>query len=129
VQNLPDLSQIDWPKLLSVSFTLVPAIYKYRGVLARVTDVLAEAVGLTALVGGVYVYTRTLPQIQQAAARLAADPDLITAEHLQTLDQLYFGSVGLMLLGGMLAVFGLLGRIGAAVAASRNRPGVPPRRK
>ncbi|MDQ7820017.1 MAG: hypothetical protein QN173_01830 [Armatimonadota bacterium] len=129
MQNLPDLSQIDWAKLLSVSFTLAPAVYKYRGVLARVTDVLAEAVGLAALGGGVYVYTRTLPQIQQAVAQLAADPGLITAERLQTLDQLYFGSVGLMGLGGMLAVFGLIGRIGASLAGHRNRAGAPPRRK
>ncbi len=129
MQNLPDLSQLDWAKLLSVSFTLVPAVYKYRGVLARVTDVLAEAVGLATLVGGVYVYTRTLPQIQQVAAQLAADPTLVTVERLQTLDQLYFGSVGLMLLGGMLAVFGVIGRISASVAGLRNRPGPPVRRK
>jgi hypothetical protein len=86
-------------------------------------------VGLAALVAGVYVYTRTLPQIQQVAVQLAADPSLFTAERLQALDQLYYGSVGLMLLGGMLATFGLIGRIGAAVAGHRSRPGSPPRRR
>ncbi len=112
---VPDLSQVDWAKVLSISFTVIPAVYKYRGVLTKITDVLAEAIGFAALVGGLYLYTRTLPELQVAAVQLKSDPSVAGAEHLQTLDLLYFGSISLMVLGGLLTVSGLIGRFHTSV--------------
>jgi len=112
---VPDLSQVDWAKVISLSFTIVPVVYRYRGVLTKITDVLAEAIGFTALVGGLFIYTRTLPEIQIAAIQLKADPSLSGAEHIQTLDLLYFGAISLMVLGGLLSVSGLVGRFQASV--------------
>ncbi len=128
MQAMPDLSQVDWAKVLSISFTIIPAVYRYRGVLRKITDVLAEAIGFIALIGGLYVYTRTLPEVQVVAIQLKADPSVSTAQHLQTLDMLYFGSIGLMVLGGLITVFGLIGRLETSIMA-RVKPSPPPKRK
>lgn len=127
MQAMPDLSQLDWAKVLSISFTIIPAVYKYRGVLRKITDVLAEAIGFIALIGGLYVYTRTLPEVQVVASQLKADPSVSTAQYLQTLDMLYFGSIGLMVLGGLITVFGLIGRLEASIMA-KVKPSPPKRR-
>ena len=125
---MPDLSQVDWAKVISLSFTIVPVVYRYRGVLTKITDVLAEAIGFTALVGGLFIYTRTLPEIQIAAIQLKADPSLSGAEHIQTLDLLYFGAISLMVLGGLLSVSGLVGRFQASVRDRLKGASQPKRR-
>ncbi len=116
----------DWARILSVTFTLIPAVYKYRGVLAKVTDLIAEGFGFLALVLGLYLYTNTLPQIQTVALQLSSEPSPGTAQHLQTLDLLYFGSIGLMVLGGLVSLFGLIGRLTRVVAP---KTPLPPKRK
>jgi len=126
--SVPDLSQVDWAKVISLSFTIVPVVYRYRGVLTKITDVLAEAIGFTALVGGLFIYTRTLPEIQIAAIQLKADPSLSGAEHIQTLDLLYFGAISLMVLGGLLSVSGLVGRFQASVRDRLKGASQPKRR-
>ena len=126
--SVPDLSQVDWAKVISLSFTIVPVVYKYRGVLTKITDVLAEAIGFSALVGGLYIYTRTLPEIQIATAQWKVDPSLSAAEHIQTLDLLYFGAISLMVLGGLLSVSGLVGRFQASVRDRLKTASQPKRR-
>jgi len=126
--SVPDLSQVDWAKIISLSFTIVPVVYKYRGVLTKITDVLAEAIGFTALVGGLYIYTRTLPEIQIATIQWKVDPSLSAAEHIQTLDLLYFGAISLMVLGGLLSVSGLVGRFQASVRDRLKTASQPKRR-
>jgi len=126
--SVPDLSQVDWAKVISLSFTIVPVVYKYRGVLTKITDVLAEAIGFTALVGGLYIYTRTLPEIQIATVQWKVDPSLSAAEHIQTLDLLYFGAISLMVLGGLLSVSGLVGRFQASVRDRLKAASQPKRR-
>ena len=126
--SVPDLSQVDWAKVISLSFTVVPVVYKYRGVLAKITDVLAEAIGFSALVGGLYVYTQTLPEIPTAALQFRSDPSVSGAEHIQTLDLLYFGAISLMVLGGLLTVSGLLGRFQASVRDRLKAASQPKRR-
>ncbi|OLD53484.1 MAG: hypothetical protein AUI83_08810 [Armatimonadetes bacterium 13_1_40CM_3_65_7] len=126
--SVPDLSQVDWAKVISLSFTVVPVVYRYRGVLAKITDVLAEAIGFSALVGGLYVYTQTLPEIPTAALQFKSDPSLSGAEHIQTLDLLYFCAISLMVLGGLLTVSGLLGRFQASVR-DRLRAASQPKRR
>jgi len=126
--SVPDLSQVDWAKIISLSFTIVPVVYRYRGVLTKITDVLAEAIGFTALVGGLYIYTRTLPEIQIATIQWKVDPSLSAAEHIQTLDLLYFGAISLMVLGGLLSVSGLVGRFQASVRDRLKTASQPKRR-
>ena len=126
--SVPDLSQVDWAKVISLSFTIVPVVYKYRGVLTKITDVLAEAIGFTALVGGLYIYTRTLPEIQIATVQWKVDPSLSAAEHIQTLDLLYFGAISLMVPGGLLSVSGLVGRFQASVRDRLKAASQPKRR-
>jgi len=126
--SVPDLSQVDWAKVISLSFTIVPVVYKYRGVLTKITDVLAEAIGFSALVGGLYIYTRTLPEIQIATVQWKVDPSLSAAEHIQTLDLLYFGAISLMVLGGLLSVSGLVGRFQASVRDRLKAASQPKRR-
>ena len=126
--SVPDLSQVDWAKIISLSFTIVPVVYRYRGVLTKITDVLAEAIGFTALVGGLYIYTRTLPEIQIATIQWKVDPSLSAAEHIQTLDLLYFGAISLMVLGALLSVSGLVGRFQASVRDRLKTASQPKRR-
>lgn len=125
MSNMPDLSQVDWAKLITISFTIVPVVYKYRAALRKVTDVLAEAIGFTALVGGLYMYTRVFPEVHMASAQLRADSSVTLADYVRTLDLLYFGSIGLMVLGGLVSVFGLIGRLEAALR-DRLKPPPPP---
>ncbi len=127
--NMPDLSQVDWAKWISISFTIIPVVYKYRAALRKVTDLLAEAIGFTALVGGVYIYTRVFPEVHQATAQLRADPSLSLADYVRTLDLLYFGSIGLMVLGGLVSVFGLIGRLESALRERLKPPPPPVKRK
>ncbi len=127
--SMPDLSQVDWAKVISLSFSIIPVVYKYRASLRKVTDVMAEAIGFIALVGGLYVYTRTLPEVQTVAIELKADPSVSLADHLRTLDLLYFGSIGLMVLGGLVSVFGLIGRLEATLRDRMKPVPPPPKRK
>lgn len=117
----------DWAKIVSISFTIVPFVWKYRGVLAKITDILAEGFGLAAMALGLYVYTDTFPQMQTIGAQLSADPSLSMAQFVQTLSLLYYGSVGLMALGGLVSLFGLIGRFTHAVAPKPAAP--PPKRR
>lgn len=127
--NMPDLGQVDWAKWVSLSFTILPVVYKYRASLRKVTDILAEAIGFSALVGGLYVYTRVFPEVHTAAAQLQVDPSLSLADHVRTLDLLYFGSIGLMVLGGLVSIFGLIGRLEIALHDRFKNPPPPPKRK
>jgi hypothetical protein len=124
---MPDIFAGDWAKIVSVSFTVVPFVWKYRGVLAKITDILAEGFGLAAMVGGLYLYTDTLPQMQTIAVQLSADPSPSMAEFVRTLSLLYYGSVGLMGLGGLVSLFGLIGRFTHAVTPKPVAP--PPKRR
>src|SRR5437879_11875192 len=87
---VPDLSQVDWAKVITLSFTVVPVVYRYRGVLAKITDVLAEAIGFSALVGGMYVYKQTLPEIPKAALQFKSDLYLSEVENVQYMERLCF---------------------------------------
>lgn len=123
---MSDLLSQDWVRIITISFTVIPAVYKYRGILARVTDLIAEGFGFLSIVGGLYLYSNTLPQITTVAIQMSSEPSPSTAQHLQTLDLLYFGSIGLMVLGGLVSLFGLIGRATRAVAPKST---TPPRRR
>jgi len=74
------------------------------------------------------MYTRVFPEVHLATAQLRADPSFSLADYVRTLDLLYFGSIGLMVLGGLVSVFGLIGRLEAALR-DRFKPSPPPSKR
>jgi|GEM_PF-2305909 len=111
---MPDLTWDEWKTLISIAVAVIPAVVKFRVELTRAIDVVAEGVGLFVLVLGVVLYTNTFPQWERLQTNLGAlsqESPLLAAQQVQTLYTLYAGSVALMILGGMLAFSGLLGRL------------------
>jgi len=111
---MPDLSWDEWKTLISLAVAVIPAVVKYRVELTRAIDAVAEGVGLLVLVFGVVLYTHTFPQWERLQANLgpaSAESPLLAAQQVQTLFTLYAGSIALMVLVGMRAVSGLLGRL------------------
>lgn len=130
---MPDLNDIigdPWGTLATLALTVIPAVIKYRAELTRFLDIITELFGLIVLAFGVIVYSETLPmweRFQANLGQLAADSPAFTAEHLRTLHVLYSGSIALMVLGGVVALFGLLGR--ARRPARQTRAIVPTKRR
>jgi uncharacterized membrane protein YidH (DUF202 family) len=118
---MPDLSWSGWSTVVSILVTLIPALYRFRDVLLKAQDLITETVGIIVLLGGLFVYAVTMPQwlqMQDQIARLSATSNPTLGDDLRSLHTLFFGSIGLMLLGGLLIVFGLLGR---ALAGTHTR--------
>ena len=111
---LPDLTWDGWKTVLSIALTVIPAVAKFRVQLTRAIDIVSEAIGLIVLVFGVLLYTHSLPQwqrLQGNLVQLTAESPILAAAQFQTLFTLYTGSIALMVLGGLLAFSGLVGRI------------------
>jgi len=118
---VPDITWDGWKTLVSIALAVIPAVVKFRVELTRVIDVLAEGVGLIALVFGVVLYTHTLPQwqhLQGNLPQLTQESPIVAATHYQTLFILYTGSIALMVLGAMLGFSGLMGRVRGAIKRS-----------
>jgi hypothetical protein len=121
------MSDPNWNTLASLAVTVLPAVVRFRAEISRALDMVAEFVGLVVMIFGVFIYGTTLPQLQRMQgdlARISAESQLLAAQQVQTLYTLYTGSIAMMVLGGFLAISGLLGR----VAAGLKRVG-PPKRK
>lgn len=128
---MPDFTWDGWKTLVSIALAVIPAVVKFRAELTRAIDVLAEGVGLLALVFGVLLYTHTLPEWQRVQGnlpQLTQESPILAATHYQTIFILYTGSIALMVLGAMLGFSGLLGRIRGAVKRSQPSRSVPSRR-
>ena len=111
---MPDLNWSGWSTIISILAILVPALYRFRTVLSRSMDLITEIVGVVVLMGGLLVYSVTVPQwlqIQSQVQQLSANTSPTLGQELQSLHILFFGSIGVMMLGGLLTVFGLLGRM------------------
>jgi hypothetical protein len=114
---LPNLNEIigdPWGTLITFFVILLPAVIRHRAELTRYLDIIAELFGLVVLVGGVVLYTEMLPQWERFQAnitQLAGESPAFAADYLQTLHILHSGSIALMVLGGLVALFGLLGRV------------------
>ena len=133
--NFNDILGDPWGTLLTLTVILIPAIVRNRAELARYLDIISELFGLVVLTLGVILYSDTLPQWERFRAnitQLSGESPMFAAEYLQTLTSLYFGSIALMVLGGLVALFGLLSR---ARRPARNqvrapvRPAIPARRR
>lgn len=104
--------------LVSIALTVGPVVIKFRGQLARVIYILSESIGLIALVFGTLLYTHSLPrwqQLQTSLVEISKESPILAAQQHETLFTLYTGSIALMVLGGLLAFSGLLGRIRAGM--------------
>ena len=109
-----DLGWSGWSTIISIIVALVPAVVRFRQVLQKSLDLITELVGIVVLLGGLFVYVTAMPQwvqIQDQLARLSATSSPTLGEEVQSLHILFFGSIGLMMLGGLLTLFGLMGRV------------------
>ncbi len=116
------MSDPNWNTLASIAVTVIPAVIKFRTEISRAIDLVAEFVGLIVMMFGVFIYATALPQLQRVQgdlARLSADSPTTAAQQMQTLYTLHTGSIAMMVLGGFLAISGLLGRMRAGLKRSR----------
>lgn len=131
--NFNDILGDPWGTLLTLAVVLIPAIIKNRAELTRFLDIISELLGLIVLAAGVMLYSDTLPQWERFRAnitQLSGESPVFAAEHVQTLTILYSGSIALMVLGGLVALFGLLGRARRpARVRAPIRPPMPARRR
>ena len=103
---MTDLSWSTWGTLISVLLTVVPALIRFRAQLLRLQDLIIEGVGFVVLLVGAVMYMVTVPQwipLRTQMERLGTDVENVTI--------LYFGSIALTLLGAILTLFGILGRV------------------
>ena len=112
-RSMTDFGWYEWGRIasiLSVLVALIPTVLRFRAAIARMQDLITEVAGVLLLLGGVVLYSEIVPkwlQCQVQMARLGQDVDNVP--------MFFFGSIGLMLLGGMLTLFGLVGRITASI--------------
>lgn len=121
---MSDLTWDTWRAVISIAVAVIPAIVKWRAELAKAIDVVAEGIGLIVLFSGVVLYTHSFPQwehLQDNLKPLAEEAPVLTVQQVQTLYTLYTGSIALMLLGGLLALSGLLGRTRQKTAPGKRR--------
>jgi hypothetical protein len=114
---VPDLGWSAWSTIvtiISIVLAVVPGLFRFRGVLSKWKDLIAEIIGIIVLLGGLLLYSVTVPQwvqIQSQMTQLSTSATPTLGQEVQSLHALFFGSIGLMMLGGLLTVFGLLGRM------------------
>lgn len=112
----------NWNTLASLAVTVIPAVVRFRAEISRAIDLVSEFVGLIVMMVGVFLYGTTLPQLQRVQgdlARISAESPSLAAQQMQTLYTLYSGSIAMMVLGGFLAISGLLGRVRAGLKRHR----------
>jgi uncharacterized membrane protein YidH (DUF202 family) len=100
--------------IVSILLAVIPAVIRFRQALLKSIDLITEFVGIIVLIGGVFVYVSAMPQwvqIQDQIALLSKQSGPTLGEEVQSLHILFFGSIGLMMLGGLLTLFGVLGRV------------------
>jgi len=99
-----------WNTVVSVLVALIPALFRFREVLLKSQDLVTEIAGIIVLMGGLVLYAETMPQWLQLQAQMAK-----MGLEVEGLQMLFFGSLGLMTLGGLLTLFGLLGRLSGGI--------------
>ncbi len=100
--------------VVSIMLAVIPAVVRFRQVLAKSADLITEIVGIIVLMGGLFVYVTAMPQwvqVQDQITRLSSPEGGTLGQDAQSLHILFFGSIGLMMLGGLLTLFGLVGRV------------------
>lgn len=95
-----------WGTLLSVLFALIPTVLRFRVVLVKIQDLIIEIAGIVILLAGLIMYAMIVPHWLQFKAQMAQQ-----GLEVESLPMVFFGSIALMVLGGVLTLFGLMGRI------------------
>jgi uncharacterized membrane protein YidH (DUF202 family) len=107
---MPDLSWSTWGTVVSVLLTVVPALIRFREHLVKLQDLITETVGVVVLLTGAVLYMMTLPRwlpVRAQMERLGTD--------VESLTMIFFGSIVLTMLGTMLTLFGVVGRVSASL--------------
>jgi uncharacterized membrane protein YidH (DUF202 family) len=110
---MADFSWYEWGRIvsiLSVLVALIPTVLRFRDALSKMQDLITEIAGVMMLLGGVLVYWAIVPKWMQFQAQMAK-----LGQDAESVPMFFFGSIGLMMLGGMLTLFGLVGRITASL--------------
>lgn len=114
---MPDLSWIEWGAVASVLLVITAVAWRFRPTLLHLRSLITEIVGIVVLLSGGFLYAVAVPQWLRVQDELTQLPDRSgLSDQVQTLYTLYFGAISLMMLGGLLTVFGIFGRM-----ASRKR--------
>ncbi|HLW46952.1 MAG TPA: hypothetical protein VKW09_04210 [bacterium] len=103
---MTDVSWSTWGTIISVVLMVVPALVRLRQHLVKLQDLIIEIVGVVVLLVGAVLYMVTVPQwvpVREQMERLGTD--------VQSLSILFFGSIAMTMLGAMLTLFGILGRV------------------
>ena len=95
-----------WGTIISILLALIPALLRFRDVLSKLQDLITEIAGIIVLVGGLVLYAVIMPHWLQLQAQMEQ-----LGPGVESLPMLFYGSIGLIMLGAMLTLFGLLGRI------------------
>jgi hypothetical protein len=111
---MPDLSWFEWGLIACAVVVIVAAATRLQRVLAQLRGLITEIVGFVVLLSGGFLYAVAVPQwlrVQDELAQLSDRAAAGLSDQVQTLYTLYFGSISLMMLGGLLTVFGIFGRM------------------
>ncbi len=115
---MQDMSWLGWGlAAVCILAAVMMALLRLQNMLAKLKDLITEILGVVVLISGVFLYVVAVPQWSQIQAEIAELSGKATAglsEQVQTLYTLYFGSISLMMLGGLLTLFGLFGRMTSA---------------
>jgi len=99
---------------LAVAAMLI--LLRLQDLLSKLKDLITEILGLIVLISGAFLYVVAVPQWSQIhveIAQLSGNAPSGLTEQVQTLYTLYFGSISLMMLGCLLTLFGVFGRMAA----------------
>ncbi len=119
--SITDLSWFEWGIIACVVAIIVAAAMRLQHFLVQVRSLITEIVGIVVLLSGGVLYAVAVPQwlrLQDDLSQLSDRAAAGLTDQVQTLYTLYFGAISLMMLGGLLTVFGIFGRM--AVRSKKN---------
>jgi len=119
--SIADLSWFEWGIIACGVAVIVAAAMRLQHFLVQVRSLITEIVGIVVLLSGGVLYAVAVPQwlrVQDELSQLSDRAAAGLTDQVQTLYTLYFGAISLMMLGGLLTVFGIFGRM--AVRSRKN---------
>ncbi len=112
--SIADLGWFEWGLIACVVAIIVAAALRLQRFLVQVRSLITEIVGIVVLLSGGFLYAVAVPQwlrVQDDLTQLSDRAAVGLSDQVQTLYTLYFGAISLMMLGGLLTVFGIFGRM------------------
>ncbi len=111
---MPTISWPGWGIVVGAVLAVIFILFRYRDTLLQLKNLITEIVGVIVLMSGLFLYATAVPQwlqMHDEIAQLAPPSAPSLSDHVQTLYTLYFGSISLMMLGGLLTAFAIFGRV------------------